>query len=83
MIISETAYQVGFGCDRWKRVKGLSIEEKIETILGGVVAFKSRPCYGRHGTTWRIVVHVGKQFVPRVPKGDALEWLKLNDMVRR
>lgn len=69
MIISTTAYQSGKGTDRYKKVYGLTKDEKVAVKNGDFVVFKSQyKSMGRHGTRWRYVIpsKTGQEFYPRV-----------------
>ena len=68
-VISDTAYQSGFGSDWWKKVYGLTKEEKKLACKGIPVYFISQALSGgSHGTFWRQAVDRGRfGFVPRVP----------------
>jgi hypothetical protein len=58
IIVSYTAYQQGFGSDRYKGVSGLTPTERLAVKNGETVVYDSgRPCGGSHGTTWRQVVY--------------------------
>lgn len=79
MYVSATAYQRGFGCDKYKTVHGLTKEERQMARDGKEIYFRSRPAGGTHGTTWRIVlVYTGNgkpKYVPRVPDAETCAML--------
>jgi hypothetical protein len=65
--ISKTAKQIGCG-SQYKRVDGLTVEEKQMLKEGKTVAFKSDfLSRGNSGTYWRIVKLQNNKFYPRVP----------------
>ena len=74
IVYSTTAIQRGFGSDRYKTVKFLTVEEKEIVLEGGCVCFKSVPHQNGHtGTKWRYVICYGdKYFCPRVPNTELL-----------
>ena len=72
MKISATAYQTGFGTDRYKAVCGLTREEKTAIKAGETIFFRSSArSGGNHGTYWRVVSPRLRgrvwYFNPRVP----------------
>jgi len=72
-IISETAYQRGFGSDLYKHVSGLTGEERAAVRAGFAVWFLSRRCNeSPHG--WRVAVtkHKMNGFLPRCPRNVGL-----------
>lgn len=73
-MISDTARQTGFGKARFKRVSGLTPEEREYAKGGGIVLFRSHPAGGRHGTIWRVVRYVPNfGFIPRVPSTEEFD----------
>ena len=77
MIVSKTAYQNGFGTDRYKSVAELSKDEKHMLKLGQQVYFKSSArSGGNYGTYWRKVQYRNGYFNPRVPNAQEIEQLE-------
>ncbi len=76
IIISDTAVQKGFGSDRYKRVIGVTKEEKKAIVDGQIVAFKSALSGGTHGTPWRVVRLINGRLYPRVPSPELLKMIE-------
>lgn len=70
LYVSETAWQDGFDSHPYKKVKGLTKEEK-QLIKNNILVYfrSSRLSGGNHGTYWRVAKWwaSGKMFYPRVP----------------
>jgi hypothetical protein len=85
-IISTSAYQSGRGTDAWKRVYGLSSEDKQALRSGAPVYFRSQYLSGgRHGTCWRRVVAKqtanGMGYYPRVPSDEEIAQISENRLL--
>lgn len=76
--ISETAFQVGYGSDRYKRVAGLTAAEKVMVKAGTTVFFQAErlSARGPSGTYWRMAKQCGRTIGPRVPTEDVVSRLR-------
>lgn len=76
-LVSNTAYQSGFGTAPYKHVHGLSAEERAHIRNGGTVYFRSSArSGGSHGTYWRYAKYCGSYgFAPRVPSAGEIAML--------
>ena len=79
LTISSTASQVGYGSDGYKRVKGLTDEERQQVKSDHRVFFRAeRPSQkGPAGTLWRYAISgSGTAMYPRVPSDDEVAALR-------
>lgn len=76
--VSETACQIGYGSDRYKRVAGLTATEKALVKAGTIVFFRAErlSARGPSGTYWRMAKQCGRAIGPRVPSADDVSRLR-------
>lgn len=77
-LISRSAYQVGFGTDKFKSVQGLTPDERAQAFAGKQVFFRSaRLSRGKTGTAWRVALAYPSGCIyPRVPSADDVAALR-------